>query len=269
MKKVFLLSFICLSFIFSSSISSLAFQGTRENYARVDSIGDKYGLEKLYANSNYDKLLKKCRELIKSEDEYVRFAAWTYIADIMSGKKKIEEAREAIKKMYEINEDGVIASFLSLGFLSRIGEDKKALDDFLAIQKRNKEMPGSPFYNADEKAVDFAGKNFIAAARTVTPSKIWNDFNENEVAAEDQYKGHILGVKGKIGKITTSPLGYPEVTFSIDQFGLKAVNFQFDKESRKDIAKLKKGKQITLGGECQGFVMGATVIFKDAFIVKD
>jgi len=212
-----------------------------------------------------------------------------YFSEYKAKNKDAESTKEAVKKLYEINEDGILAADYGLRPLARIGEEKKALSEFRAkckelasffidaIKKGVEAETGKKIGLADEMKfnelfsnyAEEYGKYEVAKARKVSPSKIWNDFNENEVAAEDEYKGHIQGVTGKISKITTSPRGYPEITFNIDQFGLKAVTFHFAKEARKAIAKLKRGKTITLGGECTGFFMGTIVVFEDAFIIDD
>jgi len=257
-----------------------------ESVYKVDKYKGK--LHELSINPKTQKnFLAQCEQMKQSDDEYDNFVAWTYFGEYKAKNKDVDSTKEAVKKLYEINEDGILAAEYGLSPMARIGEEKKALSEFRAKRKERASLLINFIKKAVEaetsKKMDLAdemkfnaifsnyaeayGKNEVAEARKVSPSKIWNDFNENEVAAEDEYKGHIQGVTGKISKITTSPRGYPEITFNIDQFGLKAVTFHFAKEARKAIAKLKRGKTITLGGECTGFFMGTIVVFEDAFIV--
>lgn len=97
-------------------------------------------------------------------------------------------------------------------------------------------------------------------ATAIPASQLWKDFDANEVAAEDKYKGKVIAVKGIISSITTSPMGYPQVTFSGDKYGLKNVVCEFSKDDKGQIAKLKKGEKITLSGTCQGMVIKSVYI---------
>lgn len=95
----------------------------------------------------------------------------------------------------------------------------------------------------------------------ITPQELWTAFDENEIAAEDKYKGKYVVIKGKIASITTNITGHPVVSFDVDKFGLATVNCIFPKESRSIIASLKKGQMILIpGGICDGMSMGQVFI---------
>ena len=89
----------------------------------------------------------------------------------------------------------------------------------------------------------------------ISPEVIWTAFNENEVAAEDQYKGKEVAIKGKIADITTDILGNPQISFNVDQHGFHNVHCSFEKEDRAVIAKMKKGQVVIVAGLCQGMVV--------------
>lgn len=96
----------------------------------------------------------------------------------------------------------------------------------------------------------------------VTPPALWKAFDENEVAAEDAYKGKVMAVKGKIESITASATGYPQVNFTVDRIGVHKVTCEFDKEARAQIGKLKKGQQVLIAGTCQGMIIKSVFLRK-------
>ena len=106
-----------------------------------------------------------------------------------------------------------------------------------------------------KKAFLQAAKDYPLLVSAISPAQLWTAFNENEVAAEDQYKGKIVSIKGKISEITTSMTGYPQLTFSFGSYGMHQVHCEFPKDARPDIAKLKKRQEVVIAGKCGGMVM--------------
>lgn len=94
---------------------------------------------------------------------------------------------------------------------------------------------------------------------------LWKAFDENEVAAEDAYKGKPVIVKGVISAITTDVAGRPVVSFQADKTGLATVNCVFSKDARATIAVLKKGQTVLIPGVCDGMLM-RQVFVKDCIV---
>lgn len=100
----------------------------------------------------------------------------------------------------------------------------------------------------------------------ISPTTLWKAFDENEVAAEELYKDKAVVVQGKIEAITTSATGYPQVNFSVDKYGIHKVIFEFSKDSKPQIAKLKKGQGIMLTGQCRGMIMKSVFLKKSKIV---
>lgn len=221
-------------------------------------------LEKLYATpskANTKKLIAEANKFIKSEDELKQLIGILYRINVAADNNEYSEELEALlKRLEELDGTGVL--FPSL----KIGLHKNDITSDEAMQDCHKYVKN---FNYNEKLKEYS-ENIcrIAIVRfyKTSPSKIWNDFNENEVAAEDRYKGKLYAVSGKIAKITTSPTGKPQITFNVDDYGMKTVVFEFLKEDRKEIAKLKKGKTVTISGICRGMVLGMKVHFTNSKI---
>lgn len=78
-----------------------------------------------------------------------------------------------------------------------------------------------------------------------TPSELVKAYEENTVAADELYKGKQIKVTGKVADISTDMLDNPYITMQGgNQF--MPPQFSFDKEHKADLAKLKKGKSITV-----------------------
>lgn len=109
---------------------------------------------------------------------------------------------------------------------------------------------------------------FVKAARSYANSaaisavSLWKAFDDNEVAAEDTYKGKLVIVRGKISSITTDSTGNPMVSFDVDRTGLVKVNCLFSKEDRSVLAQLKKGSEVIIPGICDGMLLKQVFISK-------
>ena len=99
-------------------------------------------------------------------------------------------------------------------------------------------------------------------AAAITPTALWKAFDDNEVAAEDAYKGKLVILRGTISAITTDMAGYPVISFDVDQTGLVKVNCVFAKEDRPVIGKLQKGQTVLIPGTCDGMILGQVFIKK-------
>lgn len=89
----------------------------------------------------------------------------------------------------------------------------------------------------------------------VTAKELWAAYSENEVSADDTYKGKILSISGTIRDITADVLTDDPcvVLDSGDTIGVYGIQCFFtDKESRDSVAKLADGQEVTLTGKCTG-----------------
>lgn len=95
------------------------------------------------------------------------------------------------------------------------------------------------------------------------------DYQKNELAADNKYKGQLIEVKGKYARVGRGLMGDPYV-----QIGGSAVDDAFGvacyltKSAESDAANLKEGAVITVRGVCQGKVAGQLLRLFDCEIVK-
>lgn len=95
--------------------------------------------------------------------------------------------------------------------------------------------------------------------------KLYNDYDNNPIAADDIYKGKTLKITGKISSIDRELLGGAYITFAVDEYGFKNVQMVFNKSEEDKITNLSKGQQVTVIGECRGQTLGTVLLSKCYF----
>tara|TARA_B100000401_G_C52447920_1_gene550560 strand:- start:208 stop:609 length:402 start_codon:yes stop_codon:yes gene_type:complete len=96
---------------------------------------------------------------------------------------------------------------------------------------------------------------------TVNSKNLYNDYNNNEIAADDKYKGKIIQVKGTIRDIGNDIMDEAYVTLIGDEFFGDVQCFFSDKSYLVDV---KKGQNINVVGYCDGLFIN--VIMKNCII---
>ena len=90
----------------------------------------------------------------------------------------------------------------------------------------------------------------------VSAVKLYNDYNANEIAADEKYKGQIIQVTGIIRDIGNDIMDNAYVTLIGDQY-FGDIQCYFNEKSI--VAGLSKGKKITVVGNCSGLMINVQV----------
>lgn len=99
-----------------------------------------------------------------------------------------------------------------------------------------------------------------APAVDVTPKQLFADYEENEVSADDKYKGKILRVSGTVAKIGKDVLDTPYIEFAASSvFGVQCM---FDDTAA--LTSLKKGQKLTV--RCKGDGKFGNVILRGCMV---
>lgn len=168
-------------------------------------------------------------------------------------KDDTKKARADAQKAIEANPQTELGHIVMAEALASEGKLEESATEY-------DKAAGNSQDNDRREGLKQAAAKMRTHANAIPAATLWKDFDANEVAAEDKYKGKVIAVKGTISSITTSPMGYPQVTFSGDKYGLNNVVCEFSKDDKGQIAKLKKGEKITLTGTCQGMVIKSVYI---------
>lgn len=136
------------------------------------------------------------------------------------------------------------------------GADKEYENAFMVTRKAymqhlSEVYPDSPY--------------LIKADFEITPEKLYSDYEVNEVAADEKYKGRTVALTGIINDIGKDVLDKPYISFEIDY--LKSVTCYFSDDDVKQIAPLEKGQTIIITGNCRGLNL-TNVVMVDCKIVE-
>lgn len=87
----------------------------------------------------------------------------------------------------------------------------------------------------------------------VTADDIFSAFEDNEVAAEERFKGQLVKITGIVDDINSqSVLTSANILLKSDGMGFSCVQCNFNSENSKALAAVKKGESITIIGTCEG-----------------
>ena len=90
----------------------------------------------------------------------------------------------------------------------------------------------------------------------ITASKLYKEYNENEIAADEKYKGKIIEVTGVIRDIGNDIMDNAYITLVGNEY-FGDIQCYFNEKSV--VAKLSKGKRITVMGSCSGLMINVQV----------
>jgi RNA polymerase subunit RPABC4/transcription elongation factor Spt4 len=96
----------------------------------------------------------------------------------------------------------------------------------------------------------------IEPAIEVTAVQLQKDYDANEVAADEKYRGHILRVSGKVSSINKNIVDDPYVIMRTKDFGGVHAHFQ----SAGPLAELKKGEAISVRCRGDGFMVTSPML---------
>ena len=91
---------------------------------------------------------------------------------------------------------------------------------------------------------------------TISASKLYKEYNENEIAADEKYKGKIIEVTGVIRDIGNDIMDNAYITLVGNEY-FGDIQCYFNEKSV--VSKLSKGKRITVMGSCSGLMINVQV----------
>ena len=94
-----------------------------------------------------------------------------------------------------------------------------------------------------------------------TPQEICSEYEDNEVSADNKYKGKKVAITGTIERIIKSGFSDDPIIVFKGTF-IKDVKFYFSKDSNNEISNLSRGDEITIVGTCKGMTLGDVVLHK-------
>lgn len=132
---------------------------------------------------------------------------------------------------------GVILSILVLAFLSDINSNNGEKPSQLSTAQTPPE----------------------SAEVMVDASTLTSEYNSNEIAADQKYKGKLVEVTGRVDSISKDITGAPYVSLR-EEYSFEGVQCMFERENEGILVNLAKGDFVTLRGQVAGFSIGQVVL---------
>ncbi len=105
--------------------------------------------------------------------------------------------------------------------------------------------------------------------QTIRAENLYALYEENEIKADENFKGKKFYVQGTVVSIANDILNNPYVTLNA---GHQILSVQCSFEDKNELVNLNKGEQITIYGECKGktinVLMGDCILAKNYSLAK-
>lgn len=88
-------------------------------------------------------------------------------------------------------------------------------------------------------------------ALEVTAAKLFADYNDNEIAADEKYKGKVLAVTGTVGDLGKDLMDQMYITLKSGDM-IMSVQAFFADEHKSRLASMKKGESVRVKCRCDG-----------------
>ena len=82
---------------------------------------------------------------------------------------------------------------------------------------------------------------------------LYDEYEENSIAADEKYKGKTLKITGEIDEISKDIFHKPFITIQLEY--LKNIRLNFKNTEEPKLAQLSKGQTITVTGKCKGMTI--------------
>ncbi len=97
--------------------------------------------------------------------------------------------------------------------------------------------------------------NTASTPIVVTAAKIESDYTNNEISADDQYKGQYIQVSGFLSSISKGITGSPYIVIGTNSQDVGSIECSFSDSDDAALATLSAGNPITVEGIGNGYVM--------------
>ncbi len=128
-------------------------------------------------------------------------------------------------------------------------EDQSLVHGFMSIK---------PLYMDHLKNVYPESEYLLNVDYELTPDELYSNYLDNEVAADENFKGKKIAITGSITDIGKDITNKPYISFRV-KF-MESINCYFSKDNNFEIAKLTKGESVTIVGECEGLLLKNVIL---------
>ncbi len=107
-----------------------------------------------------------------------------------------------------------------------------------------------------------------AKQRLLSAAELYHIYMEHALEAEELYEDVLLGVRGTVYRVGTTPLGILEVVLGLDDFGMTGVRVEFPPKYAAQVKNLKNGDTITVAAISKGMQVEGFIRLVNAEFIK-
>ena len=160
---------------------------------------------------------------------------------------EMDELKSAAKKLMNVKIFAIISiifSIIIIIFVRHISSPNQHISDGEkeAIERQN----------ADSNNTVTSETQTAPPAFYIDANQITAEYEANEVAADNKYKGKFIIVNGRIEEIKKDILDKPFIMLVGDQMGFSGVQCSFEKDEGNLLASLSKGQEVRIKGKIIG-----------------
>lgn len=177
------------------------------------------------------------------------------------------DEKETLKSAKAVR-DQTKVEILAIAFYA---PDKKPGDGVLALglssdlDYGSKNSNGILFTASDEES----GKKIEKLiGYEITPKKLWQIYDDNEVVADEDFKDKPVILQIKCTGLAKDPFGKPYLNVPIDQFGLQGLHIYLAKND-PFLRKLKKGQTLMVRAYPKGFTMKTVRLDGEVILIDE
>ncbi len=150
---------------------------------------------------------------------------------------------------------GVVLLFVIIG---SFGSDDKSKENQSQQASQGDDVTQKVDTKKEEKPVEVKE---VVPQVTVTSAVIAKDYSENEVAADEKYKGKIIEVSGKVASVDNGILDNEMIVkLSDGEYDFSGPMCYMEKSEREKVLAFKKGDKVTLIGEGNSATIGSPML---------
>ncbi|MDR3133077.1 MAG: OB-fold putative lipoprotein [Prevotellaceae bacterium] len=99
----------------------------------------------------------------------------------------------------------------------------------------------------------------LASAIHISASTLYEDYDANEISADQKYKGKVLVITGRIESIGKDITDNIYVALEGDGF-INVVQCMFSDDHVSETSELRKGQSVKIKGRCSGQTLGSIIV---------
>lgn len=169
-------------------------------------------------------------------------------------EETLAKTLEAIRKEYN-------APQVQLAF---VAEDKKIGDGVLGLAGVSGKEKPVYLLPKDEEQAKLLAK---AIGYDMSPKALWKAYDENEVVADQDFKGRPIIFEATLSEVAKDVFGKPYVKIPVDQHGFFGIQVTL-KEDDPALRKIKKGMKVTVRAVPEKFIAKTLMAHGTVLVAK-